>query len=455
MKGNARKVTLISYGVETAADVSAQRIKRISGFGPSMAGAIVAWRISIERKFVFDPSQPINPADIASIKAKYAKKKADLQAELRQWLTQLRATSTNIVQSREQLRAAALPVWQSLRQAELDERTVQNQLPSSMHKWGFGFVVVVGFAIIASLNNPTPPYKRVAQTPQPPVSNPQSSPLPPVVRNAEPSVPPPASKPDLKPSENRIATNNESKPTIDSRLMPPPAEQVPFNWPEPTYSGSQIPTNNNLKQAPALALGPPPEPTPSKLPEPTILTPPSLTPPLNAPPALDQPSSEAREIRSLSNREDVLWIQSRLAELGFLKRSASGNWDSFSRAALRDFKITNKMANNYLWDTETEKAVASASALKASDSFLGSWSETTPCDASVPAPMVITSKRAASSAGGFCDFLTISPENGGWRIKSRCSSEGQTWTYEIRFNVAPGQLVWDGKSGRTIYFRCR
>jgi hypothetical protein len=73
----------------------------------------------------------------------------------------------------------------------------------------------------------------------------------------------------------------------------------------------------------------------------------------------------------------------------------------------------------------------------------------------VPAPMVITSKRATSSSGGFCDFLNISPENGGWRIKSRCSSQGQTWTYDIRFNVTPGQLVWDGRSGKTTYFRCR
>jgi DNA-binding helix-hairpin-helix protein with protein kinase domain len=453
--GNTRKVTLISYGVETAADVSAQRIKRISGFGPSMAGAIVAWRISIERKFVFDPSQPINPADITSIKTKYAKKKADLQAELRQWLTQLRTTSANIVQSREQLRTAALPVWQSLRQAELDERTVQNQLPSSKHKWGFGFVVFLGFVIIASLNNPT----RVAQTPQPPANNPQSS-LPPIARNTDPSIRPPVSKPDPKSSDNRVASGNEVKPAFDPKLIPPPTEHVPFGWPEATPSGNEIEVNKNAKPPSTLALTPPPtEQTPPKWLEPHVLTPPSPSTPSNAPleiaPVLDQPSSDARETRSLSNREDVRWIQSRLAELGFLKRSASGNWDSFSRAALRDFKITNKMASNDLWDIETEKAVASVSALKASDSFLGAWSETTPCDGSVPAPMVITPKRAASSSGGFCDFLNISPENGGWRIKSKCSSEGQTWTYDIRFSVTPGQLVWDGRSGKTTYFRCR
>lgn len=158
---------------------------------------------------------------------------------------------------------------------------------------------------------------------------------------------------------------------------------------------------------------------------------------------------------SLTNRDDVRWIQSRLAELGFLKRSANGNWNAVSRTALRDFKITNKMANNDLWDIETEKAVASDSALKASESFLGAWSETTPCDASVPAPMVITAKRAVSSSGGFCDFLNVSPTSGGWRIKSKCSSEGQTWTHDIGFSVTTGQLVWDGRSGKTIYFRCR
>ena len=448
---NARKVTLISYGVETAADVSAQRIKRISGFGPSMTGTIVAWRISIERKFTFDPSQPIDPSHIASIKAKYAKRRVDVQAELRQWLAKLRSTSAILIQTRDQLKTAALPVWQSLKQAELDQQTIQGQLPSTLHKWGFGIVLLIGLSVIGSLNSPTS-FKNAALPIQNPTSKPQgNNVLPPSVRNTEPSVRPPLSKPDPKPSDNRIAAN----PAFDSRLMPPPVAQAPFNWPEPTYSGSQPAANNSLKTSPDAALAPPPiDSTPSKLPEPTTLTP-MPNAPLDIAPSPDQLISEGKEVRSVNNREDVRWIQTRLAELGYLRRPASGMWDAPSRMALRDFKIMNKLVNNDTWDAETEKAFGPASALRADESFLGSWSETAPCDSSLPAPMVITSRRATASSGGFCDFLNISPDSGGWRIRTRCSDAGQKWTYDIRFSVSSGRLVWDGKSGKTTYFRCR
>jgi Putative peptidoglycan binding domain len=237
--------------------------------------------------------------------------------------------------------------------------------------------------------------------------------------------------------------------------MPPPVAQAPFNWPEPTYSGNQAAANNSLQPSPDSALASPTiESTPSKLPEPTTLTP-TLNAPLDIVPSPDQAISEAKEIRSVDNREDVRWIQTRLAELGYLRRPASGVWDAPSRMALRDFKIMNKLVNNDTWDAETQKAFSPASALNADKSFLGSWSETTPCDTSLPAPMVITSRRATSSSGGFCDFLNISPDSGGWRIRTRCSDAGQKWTFDIRFSVSPGQLVWDGKSGKTTYFRCR
>ena len=72
--GSSRKIMLQSYGIETAADVQQSRIQQISGFGPVITGAIIAWRKSLERRFIFNPNQPIDPAAIAAVKARIAKR---------------------------------------------------------------------------------------------------------------------------------------------------------------------------------------------------------------------------------------------------------------------------------------------------------------------------------------------------------------------------------------------
>jgi DNA-binding helix-hairpin-helix protein with protein kinase domain len=134
--GNARKITLRSYGVETAADIARHRVESIPGFGPAMTGALVAWRTSLERKFTFDPTQPINPADILSVKAQIAKKRSDLEAAMRVLLTKLRQTSGQAIQSRNNIKAAAVPVWNALKQAELDDRAFKSQTISpTVRKW--------------------------------------------------------------------------------------------------------------------------------------------------------------------------------------------------------------------------------------------------------------------------------------------------------------------------------
>jgi hypothetical protein len=50
--------------------------------------------------------------------------------------------------------SAAIPVWNTLQQAELDLQAVIRQLPSSLHKWGFGIVLFVGFMALSALNSP-------------------------------------------------------------------------------------------------------------------------------------------------------------------------------------------------------------------------------------------------------------------------------------------------------------
>ena len=126
--GDSRKATLRSYGIETAADVERQQIDRISGFGPAMVGALVAWRTSVERKFAFDPRQPINPADVTSITSDIARKSTDLVTQLRQEFSKLRLASDNLRSERSAVQTSAAALWQSLKQTELDTRFVASRI---------------------------------------------------------------------------------------------------------------------------------------------------------------------------------------------------------------------------------------------------------------------------------------------------------------------------------------
>src|SRR6266511_1329695 len=117
--GRNRKIVLRSYGIETAADVAQNRIQQISGFGPVVEGTLIAWRKSIEKRFVFNPNQPISPADIAAIKAAVLKKKYQLESDLRQSLAGLQNASNGTRSIRNSLKASAVQIWNAQKQAQL------------------------------------------------------------------------------------------------------------------------------------------------------------------------------------------------------------------------------------------------------------------------------------------------------------------------------------------------
>ncbi len=155
----------------------------------------------------------------------------------------------------------------------------------------------------------------------------------------------------------------------------------------------------------------------------------------------------------LSDPQNVLLIQSRLRELGFLRGPTKG-WDSFSRSALRDFKATNNLALDDKWDLKTQELLASGPILRIEQTFVGSWSEST-CDSSEP-DLFINSRRAASSAGGVCEFSNIRRAGSVWSIATTCSNAGEKWKATVQLAVSEDKMVWTGRDGsRTQYQRCQ
>jgi DNA-binding helix-hairpin-helix protein with protein kinase domain len=87
--GSTRRATLVSYGIESAADVKYADIHRIPGFGDHLCGVLVAWRKACERDFKFDPTQPVPRSDVDALNKKISDKKLLIQDSIRKGLHSL------------------------------------------------------------------------------------------------------------------------------------------------------------------------------------------------------------------------------------------------------------------------------------------------------------------------------------------------------------------------------
>jgi DNA-binding helix-hairpin-helix protein with protein kinase domain len=80
--GNAKKAALRSIGIETAADVEWNRVLAVRGFGEVLTGAVVDWRKSCERRFVFDGRNAVTEADRNAVRARVATRRRAIEGLL-------------------------------------------------------------------------------------------------------------------------------------------------------------------------------------------------------------------------------------------------------------------------------------------------------------------------------------------------------------------------------------
>ena len=119
--GPARKAALRSFGIETAADVTRRGVKQVKGFGDHLTQAVIDWKASCERRFVFRPNEAVTPADRQAVMAKIAAKRHRLESALTVGATELQ---------RFRLHASArtMPLLEPLRQAAEKLAQVQADL---------------------------------------------------------------------------------------------------------------------------------------------------------------------------------------------------------------------------------------------------------------------------------------------------------------------------------------
>jgi hypothetical protein len=333
--GRNRQIVLRSYGIETAADVAQNRIQQISGFGPVVEGTLIAWRKSIEKRFMFKPNQPISPADIGAIKAAVLKKKSQLESDLRQSLAQLQNASNGTRSIRNSLQASAVQIWNAQKQAQLSGAALINRFTIKARLAGLATVMAVSFILLNAIvlpSNPVPPRQN---QPQVNIPNPTGPRQQPTERSQS--------------TESRDRQKQPPDRPTEGSASPGSLNNRPLN---PTDSDAAV----GSKSMPSDATPQAPEKT-------GIAKPDSSAPPTprGESPAKVEDNSRVVLI-DLTKKDEARRVQQRLIDLGYLTGVADGIWGPLSHGALREFRIKMAIGNDNSWDERTQQQLFSESA---------------------------------------------------------------------------------------------
>lgn len=114
------RMALEAYGIETAADVTAEALKTVPGFGQRLgrqrAAALLAWRQALEQRFRYNPRQDPDPSAMAAIRRRYAQERARIERELLAAPDALAKLKADIFKQRAQLNIAL--IHQAMREAQ-------------------------------------------------------------------------------------------------------------------------------------------------------------------------------------------------------------------------------------------------------------------------------------------------------------------------------------------------
>ncbi|WP_439365251.1 hypothetical protein ACNJYD_02655 [Bradyrhizobium sp. DASA03005] len=415
--GSARKATLRSHGIDTAADISRQRIEQIPGFGPATAGLLLSWRSDLERRFVFNPGQPVNPSDIAQVKSDIAQRRINLETALKADLIAIRTAAAEIGRSRTDLTNRARAIWIEFKQAEADEK-VRVFGDVAARRWVFGVACFAAF-IVAGANSSGPRAASVTSTPPPSRSSASAPSAAPNFATGTSSSPPNVSVP------GKITAQPTVTPQVGSsvQLAPPRAERLP-----------QEPQKSTIEAAVAPLVAPP-------------LDPPREVKPPPQPPT-DSNLGVAQTVLNTAMPDPAI---GRLKDLGFTA-SIESSWTPTALSALREFKIVNHLPPDSRLDPMTTQALQSPQAIARNRSFLGGWATDAAC---TQGTQLTISAQEARTEGGVCTFDAFLPSRSGWTVRGHCQVGADRWPATISFTVSGAALSWSSAKGNATYYRCR
>ncbi len=116
------RMALASYGIETAADVTAEALQTVPGFSPRLrlgrqrTAALLGWRQDVEQRFRYDPRQGVDPAAVARLRRQYAQERTRIERELLAGADELAKLKAELLKQRAQLNIAL--IHQAMREAQ-------------------------------------------------------------------------------------------------------------------------------------------------------------------------------------------------------------------------------------------------------------------------------------------------------------------------------------------------
>jgi hypothetical protein len=172
--GDARKATLQSYGIETAADISDHHVLAVPGFGPVALSNLKQWRTQQERRFRFDPNKGVDQAAKNVVERQILTEKIDLERNLNEGLSKLTVSSHHILSRRQRLLTQAEQAALDLAQAEADLRASSAISPIKVPgKWAIAALAAASIgAFIIATHQTVGPTTSIPQPIPPPVVSP-------------------------------------------------------------------------------------------------------------------------------------------------------------------------------------------------------------------------------------------------------------------------------------------
>jgi DNA-binding helix-hairpin-helix protein with protein kinase domain len=118
--GPTKKAALRSFGIETAADVTWNKVIAVKGFGEVLTRAVVDWQKACERRFVFNPRLAVTEADKNAVRAQIATRKRTLEITLSTGATELQRLRQDMINKANALAPLLQAASQKLAQTQAD-----------------------------------------------------------------------------------------------------------------------------------------------------------------------------------------------------------------------------------------------------------------------------------------------------------------------------------------------
>jgi DNA-binding helix-hairpin-helix protein with protein kinase domain len=118
--GKRTQALLLSFGVETAADITDAKLARIPTLSQERKQSLLAWRKSIERNFRFHPKNALDQRLVRELAARHMRERAVNQTKLAGGAMMLRRIAADTARQRPALQKLVCERSEALRQAEAD-----------------------------------------------------------------------------------------------------------------------------------------------------------------------------------------------------------------------------------------------------------------------------------------------------------------------------------------------